>query len=1075
MRNATLLCICAFVFVMAVTVLGVAQTTTGTISGSVTDETGSVLPGAQLSIVNMATGVKRSLTADSAGRFVASQLAPGTYEVSVTMTGFETLIRSGIVLNIGQEAKLTLSLKVGAVTEQVTVTGEAPLLNTSSSAVTGVVEEQRIQELPLNGRDFSQLPLVQPGVSAIRNGDTTVSKGYGTRVSMGGSRPDQTAWLLDGTNIKSMSNFGTPGSAAGVMLGVEAVREFQVLTSNYSAEFGGTSGGVVNMVTKSGTNDMHGSLFEFLRNSKLDARNFFDIPSKPAFKRNQFGGSLGGRIRKDRAFYFGNYEGLRQRLGVTAVSIVPDADARRGFIGGAGGTLQPVTIAPEIRPYLDLLPLPTGASQGAGSGTATLFAPASSPVNENYFVTRVDDHITEKQSIFARFTFDEGTLAAPDQVPLTTSQIVAHTRYATVQHDYIVSPTLLMTTRAAYNRTRLAADEIALISYPKSLELFAPGYLPTLAATGINTFGPGSQNVQYRIQNIYSFNEAMQYIRGAHSMKFGFQFDHAGANINITGAGFNGNYTWNSLTDFLADNRLSAFAGLAPGGSSTRTYMQYVYGTYFQDDWKMRPNFTWNFGLRYGPFTAPTEKWGRISMVKDWVTATRYQTDIGMFKNPSKKNISPRVGFAWDPHGDGKTAVRAGVGLFFVDLLSPYYLTPGGKNPPFAGATASVLRNGQGNLATSVADMALIGPSLLNPVLTPNILLEILDWNLNSSYEMKFNFTVQRQLPGRLSLSVGYLGDRGVHLWRNSDANDSPFIRVDGRAFVPAGTPRVNRNAGAGTTRHSDAQSFYNGLQVELKKNFSHGFQFQTSYTWSKNVDDATTGVANTDFNEGVSSQAYQTKMDRGVSALNVGQNLVINGVYMIPSPVHSGLMLHVVDGWQVSTIFSASGGTPFSPRVSGRNAPDQSRSTGGQRPDVVAGRNSENMTSGATAGCVSGTSRVAAGRKLGTPDLYFDPCAFFLPVPGFYGNAGRNIVVGPGYMNLDFSVTKSTPIHLGEASRLEFRGEFFNLMNRANFALPSSIQVLNPANGQYVAGAGKITKTVGTSRQMQFGLKLIF
>ena len=269
MRTRILVPISLLFLALAVGSLGMAQTT-ATLSGVVTDASGAVLPGAQVTVTNVETGLRRSVTSDAAGRFVASQLAPGSYEVSAIQTGFDTLVRQGITLAIGQEANLTLAMKVGSVTEEVTVTGEAPLVNTSSSAVTGVVDERRIEELPLNGRDFSQLPLVQAGVTAFRSGETTVSKGYGTRVSMGGSRPDQTAWLLDGTNIHGISNFGTPGSAAGLMLGVDAVREFQVLTSNYSAEIGGTSGGVINMISKSGTNSLHGSMFEYLRNSKLE-------------------------------------------------------------------------------------------------------------------------------------------------------------------------------------------------------------------------------------------------------------------------------------------------------------------------------------------------------------------------------------------------------------------------------------------------------------------------------------------------------------------------------------------------------------------------------------------------------------------------------------------------------------------------------------------------------------------------------------------------------------------------------------------------------------------------------------
>ena len=280
MKKLTLL-VCAVFSILIFVQAGRAQTTTAVLSGVVSDETSAVLPGAQVTVGNTATGVRRTVTTDSVGRFTASQLPPGSYEVTVTLTGFDTLIRQGITLTVGQEASLALSMRVGAVTEQVTVVGEAPLVNTSSSAVSGVVEEKRIEALPLNGRDFSQLPLVQPGVTAFRSGEETVSKGYGTRISMGGSRPDQTAWLLDGTSIHGISNFGTPGSAAGLMLGVDAVREFQVLTSNYSADLGGTSGGVVNMITKSGTNSFHGTLFEFLRNSSLDARNFYDQQDTP--------------------------------------------------------------------------------------------------------------------------------------------------------------------------------------------------------------------------------------------------------------------------------------------------------------------------------------------------------------------------------------------------------------------------------------------------------------------------------------------------------------------------------------------------------------------------------------------------------------------------------------------------------------------------------------------------------------------------------------------------------------------------------------------------------------------------
>ena len=1045
-------------FVLVWSTPAVAQTT-ATLSGIATDASGAVLPGTQITVTNTSTGVQRSLTADTAGRFLVSQLPPGPYEVTGTLSGFETLVRRGITLEVGQEANLTLAMKVGAVAEQITVTGEAPMVNTSTSEVAGVVDEQRIQELPLNGRDFSQLPLVQPGVAAARQGSTSSSKGYGTRVAMGGSRPDQTAWLLDGTDIRNGSNFGTPGSAAGVMLGVDAVREFQVLTSNYSAEVGRSSGGVVNMVTRSGTNSLHGSVFEFLRNSDLDARNFFD-QAKPAFKRNQFGGSLGGPFKKDRTFFFGNYEGLRQRQGVTQVATAPDANIHQGLITAPGGGLQQVEVAPEIRPYLDLWPLPNGPS--AGGGIATLYAPASNPADENYFIVRVDHHINEKQTLFARVTFDQGNIIVPDPLPVFESVVDVHSRLSTVQHQYIVTPHFLMITSIAFNRTLLSGNELPLINYSPSLNLFLTGYLPQLSFPGVTILGPSATNLLVRVQNLYDFHESFQYIHGGHSIKFGAQVDHMGFNENNAAAGQNGTFTWSTPQAFLLDNRLQTFNAVAIGSTTQRSLGQYLLGFYFQDDWKMKPNFTWNLGLRYSPTSAPTEKYGRISTLINPLTATAFTTGI-LYNSPDMKDFSPRVGFAWDPKGDGKTAVRAGFGIFFAVPTTAYYGTPATKNAPFLGSTTSVL----GNLASAVSDMARISPALLSATTNPNDLCECITYHLNPSYEMKFSFAVERQLPGDLSLAVGYLGARGVHLWRQTDGNDPIPISVNGRPLVMAGTPRPNSTMGQVSLRLSDVQSFYNGLQIEVKKRFTHGFQFQTAYTWSKNVDDATGSFATSDYGQAAYTvQPWNPKSDRGLSNLNQGQTLVVNGIYNLPAPAHSGFVSTLLGGWQIASIFTVDSGSPFSPLLSGRSAPDMSRQIL-QRPDLVADSSFSSLVTG-------------------NPNHYINLTPFILPPPapagypagsGFYGNAARNILVGPGLVDFDFSLHKSTPLRIREGSQLEFHADFFNLINRANFGNPATAQtsVLNPSTGAYVPGAGQITNTVTSSRQIQFGLKLIF
>ena len=1053
--------------VSAGAIMAHAQAVTASLTGTVKDGTGAVLPAAQVVVRNTDTGVSRSVNADETGNFRVADLKPGPYEVTVTAAGFQTLVRSGITLLVGQLANLPLTLNVGAVAEQVTVTGELPLINTTGSAVSGVVEQERIESLPLNGRDFSQLPLIQPGVAAVRNGDVVVSKGYGARLAMGGSRPDQTAWLVDGTNINSPSNFGTPGSAAGVMLGVEAVREFQVLTSNYSAELGGTSGGVINMVTKSGTNTIHGSAYEFLRNDKLDARNFFDGRQKPAFKRNQFGFSLGGPIKQDNTFFFGNYEGLRQRQGNTLVSTVLDADVHRGIVPGSA---TPIAIAPIVKPFLDYWPLPNGdivrTAAGAPSGTAILSVVASTKVREDYFVTRGDHRITDKQSIFARVTFDQGNFTQPELVPVYENVVSVHSRYSTIQHDYVVSPGFLTTSRVAYNRTLMGGTEVPLGNHPAGLNVFNPDFPPTVTIPGATTIGPPGTNLLARVQNWYNFQEDIQMFRGRHSIKTGVSYSRIGTNIfNQLGA-LPGTLTWATIPAFLQDQTLQAFTGVAQGSDPYRSFRQQIFGVYAQDDWKMTQNFTWNLGIRYEPFSAPTEKHDRMSTVRDWVTDTAFTPGIGLFKTPSKKNFSPRLGFAWAPGGDGKTAVRAGFGIFYVNILSAYYGTPGGKNPPYAASTAAVL----GNLATSIQRMKEIDAELLRPAFTPSTLMDFIQYDLDPTYEMKYNFSLERQLAGGVAVTVGYLGNRGIHLWRLADANNPAPITVDNRPFVVNGLPRPNRLVGAGTVRYSDAQGFYNALQMEAKKRFSHGFQFQTAYTWSRNIDDSTTGVAQTDFTPGTvgnTTQPHNPKADRSRSSLDIGQTFVVNGVFEIPSPTETGIAGALLHGWQVAGIFSASEGAPFTVYVSGRNAPDQTRQVGFQHPDLDSSRSFDSIV-------------------VGDPNRYFDATAFRIPPPapagfaagsGFYGNAGRNIIEGPGLTSVDVSFQKTTHLPGREGLRLEFQANFFNLLNRANFANPrgAQSQVINPTNGSYIAGAGKITNTVTSSRQMQFGLKLAF
>ena len=1071
-----------------------AQTTTAAFQGTVSDATGAVLPAAQVTASNIDTGLKRTTIANELGRFVLSELPPGSYEITVSLPGFETLVRKGITLTVGQLATLNLQMKVGGVGEQVVVTGDAPIVETSQSAVSGVVEEKRITELPLNGRDFTQLALVEPATVSLRNtGTGEVNRGFGTRMSVAGSRPDQTGWLLDGMNINSNTFFGTPGSAGGGLLGVDGVREFQVLTTNYSSEFGGTSGGVVNMITKSGTNQFHGTVYEFLRNSALDAAAWEDNAygnGRAPFKRNQFGFSVGGPIKKDRTFFFGNYEGLRQPKGITGVAVVPDENAHNGLVPGPNGGLQQVKIADSVAGLLKQWPLPN-APGNAGAGVGYLASSTSQRTTENFFMVRLDHRISDSQSLFGRFSFDEASQLTPDLIPVDDVTLKTHPRYATVQLVSVWSPKLLTTTRVGMSRNNIELNEVMNVKYPQSGFFLNPNFPIEIQipGNGLSNFGPDTSNIQQTIQNVFQLQENISYTTGNHAYKFGVEFEKLDPNLN-SGPNNGGMLRWASISDFLQDNPLQQLSTSLPGNDPYRSFRQNLFGFYFNDDWKMSSRLTWNLGLRYEPYTAPSEKWGRVSVVKDWLTATHYDTGGTMFQAPGNKYFAPRVGFAFDPKGNGKTAIRGGIGVFYIPLTTTVYSRASTRNAPFTGSIQILPRDATGkvaNFASSLAFANSIAPQYLTPQFNATSAPIMVQYRPDASYEMKANLTVEQQIGQDLAVSVGYIGGRGYHLTRTANVNMRYPTIVNGRAFVNGSSPLPNPNLFQGQLVVTDSQSFYNALRLQVKKRLSRNYQYQVSYTWSKSIDDASAGSSNSAYQtEGASSQLWSTKADRGLSALNQTHNFVVNGLWALPSPSASKVISSVLGGWQATGIFMMVTGTPFTPVLSGSNVNDNGKPGSGtqlREPEWVGGNRSfSSLTSGTTAGCtfvngvpgpyVAGRPNSVAPQKLGTPRLWFDPCVFAVPPTGFYGTAGRGILIGPGTVNFDAGLGKNIP--LKEEAHLEFRGDFFNLFNRPNYADPAT-GVLNANNNSLITTAGQITRTVTSSRQLQFSLKVVF
>jgi hypothetical protein len=604
-------------------------------------------------------------------------------------------------------------------------------------------------------------------------------------------------------------------------------------------------------------------------------------------------------------------------------------------------------------------------------------------------------------------------------------------------------------------------------------------------------------------------SEALSYSIGNQTMKFGGSFSHVGFNNSGPAAGAFGSFTWPTLEAFLTDQNLSSLQSEVPNADTARTVRQNIYGFYFQDDWRMRSNLTLNLGIRYEPWTSPTEKWGRVSTIKDWPTATQFShpstdgTD-SYFDSPGETTFSPRVGVAWDVNGDGKTAVRAGAGIFHIMLLSPYLNTVTRKNPPNAGTL--VQSNPGVNFAGADEYVGSRELTIRSVNLTPTTFSEAIQFDLDPMYEFKFNASVEREVMRDLSVSLGYVGSRGNHLTVKSDWNAIFPTLVNGRAFVDASFGRPNPRNGVITGTTSDGKSFYNALSIEVKKRLSAGFQVQTVYTWSKNVDDSSTGLGNSDFGEGLITQPYNHRADRGPASTNIGQNFVVNGLWELPSPTGSALARGFLGGWRISGILRAASGVPVGPTLSASgngSAPDLRRTPSEEHPELMPGRDVASMTSGTFQGCAAtaGVSGYEPGQKLGTPDLYFDPCAFTRPeftyrttqgaivtvpagsnaalpsgatvISGFYGNVGRNIIVGPGFLNADLSLMKAFPVGLGEGVRLQFQADLFNIANHPNFGRPTG-RTTTLTTGKVSTNAGKIT-SASAERQMQFGLKLVF
>ena len=1074
-----------------------SQVSTGTISGIVQDSSGAVIAGATVTIRNVDTGATRTLTSDAGGRYTAPVLPVGNYEVQGQQSGFQTEIRSGITLTVGREEVINLTLGVGQQVQTVTVTAEAPVIETTTAAMSSLVDQRTIRDLPLNGRSYDQLAMLQPGVVTMGAGQASAAFDFGTgaRFSVTGSRAYANTFLLDGTVINDHAN-GTPGGAAGNNLGVDGVQEFKINTLVAPAEYGRSSGGVVSAVTRSGTNSFHGSAFEFIRNNAFDSMGYFDQTSHGGsgtiapYRRNQFGGSLGGPIKKDKTFFFGTYEGLRQGVGTVISPEVPTAATKNGdlpvsiFDGKnvakselslcavVTATTCHINVDPAVQPFVNLFQAPTAGASDAdlGDGTGIFHAAPTQATGENYFMTRVDHQITENMRIFARYSFDRDHNVIPNfnGSAIADEHDVAHRQYATIQVNNTLRPTLLNAFRFAYNRTFQDFDDVITgdLSKLPNGGSFVPGeHFGTisfgsqgLSTQPLNFLGVDNGAPREYWYNSFQTGDDLTFVRGAHAFKVGLSIERIQDN-EITSSNSRGDYTFLDIPSFLANIPIRFDAPPPTEADAYRGLRETLFGAYVQDDYKMTQRLTLNLGLRWEAISDPKEVNGKMANLLN-LTDPAPTVLTNSFFSVGKKEFQPRIGLAWQINGSGTSVLRAGAGIFNDHILPYSYAAFASGYPPFF-ATLTDLR--------SKPVLGSKGPvfpfETLVPGSTPTQFGGFPTGTITEPSKIQYNLTLQHQVMKNTVMEVAYIGSESHHLQRNGEWNPTVPVYVNGQPTFP-GTARINPAFGSLTVSRFDANADYNALQVILRRRSANGLQYQVFYTYSKSIDTKSSLAGGETRQEPNTVLDFNNPgLDRGRSAFDARHNLVPTITYPFPFRVQQKFLGAIVDGWTVNGIATFRSGEPFTGRV-GSNLSNNGDRWAPDRPNLNPGF-SNNPTSGVSAGCTVGKTVIAAGTPLGTPNLWYDPCAFSRPAPGTYGNLGRNTLTGPPLYNVDFSAFKG--FKLTEQVNLQFRAELFNLLD--------AVHLYEPKFNVFAGSAGHITQPIlsPSGRLVQFGLKLAF
>ncbi len=1152
-----------------------AQLPTATILGTAKDSSGGVLAGATVTATNVDTGLTRTVKTSEDGEYRLPELPVGRYEVKGEHPGFKMVTRKGITLEVTQQAVINLDFEVGSADQQVVVTEEAPMINTQDATLGGTVSETKMTELPLNGRNYIDLALYQPGV----NPDKNQNNQGGTSFSVNGAPPRSNNFTLDGAVLQNMLGRSPVSGASGDALGLDGIKEFQIVAGTFQAEYGLAMGSQLVAVSKGGTNQWHGDAFEYIRNNAFDANTFFNNQSntpRAPLQKNQFGGAFGGPIKKDKTFFYAVFEGIRENQGVPVNNPVPSAGCH-GNAGdiitvaqcpdlsvntdSAGNPITSVKISPYTAGLLAIIPLPNPGSvwdpSNGGTPPSQTFNSHNS-LGENYGQMRFDQTISDKDSFFARYTIDnaiQNELTAGGNYSNFREAPVARNQWITLAENHIFSPTVFNAARFSFSRTN-ASINLANVGLPGGT---GPQLVPGFSTGIVDLGGPGGGNyaefgsvnaapVTFNRQNIYTLSDDVNWTRGKHAFKFGVLLNRFNEASQATNS-YNGQIIYNQISDFLQANPLQV--EFAPTFSTeNRDFIFNTYGLYGQDDWRVTQRLTLNLGLRWEFMNTPHELNGRQSrQINDF---TDPFTLGPVIQNNSLKNFSPRVGFAYDLFGNGKTAIRGGAGIYYdmgnigtalgqtangslpFAALVDVNPGPGTAQIPSIQSWEATLTASNSTLYPAGAGFPLPIPDQVRNFYTPTsqgvFTPTFIDYNWKSPYMIQYNVSVQQQLPWNMMVGIAYVGNHGVHLPMVRDGNPIPPT-----SFGPCGDPasvcvggqvpfwdtslpsytNLNSHFGSDINIGTAATSRYNALQAVLQKRTSHGLEFEAAYTRSR-VTDQTQGQSNVQdcITSGglLGTYPLNTSVDTGPACFDILNNWEINVLYHFPNPVKgNGFLSKVANGWFMSSIVTIQSGQPFSPTI-GVNRSNSGVLQGGQgdRPNI----NTAALL--AAYPCTSQPGQTPAGINpcaytpvvynpntviTGDPNNWINGAMFSMPpnctgpgltncsnTVGQLGTALRNSLVGPAERNWDFSLVKDTKLgFLGEAGMVEFRAEFFNVINHPNFSGqhfsttifpgPSPGSVSNdPTPFLEAPSGGHVTQELQDGqREIQFALRFEF